>query len=244
VDVTTDLTPLSVLSEPATSSVAVVLKRGPSSKLKELMRGHKGKNGKSFNGLKPIRVKLISGELISTSAAATANTINSNVTFSSSTFPEVADFSTVYDECRIVEVKVHYLPYITVAAGTSQVQSASMALAIGFDPSVGNPTTPQGVMEETFSTPPMRLFPGVNNGNLNNSGDCFAQTYKVLKAKPPVALAPITSADCPGAAWFCVDGGTAPIIFQWYGYINALGTSGVTNVAYFYELDVEFRLRT
>jgi len=218
------------------------------SHMKTLMRqsvGHKGKakggKGKSFNGLKPIRVKLYSVEQVNTSAANTALTINNNVVLATATFPEFQDFALLYDEARLVAVKVHWLPWVTVPGA---VNSASMAVAVGFDPSVGGATAPNQVLEETFSQGPFRLFPGVNGATQQNSGVCFAQKYQTLVARPPAKLAPITSADCPGSAWVCVDGATAPIMFQWIGYINSLGAAGVSNVSAFFEMDMEFRLRT
>jgi len=175
------------------------------------------------------------------SAAATALTINNNVVFASATFPEIADFALLYDEARLVGVKVHWLPWVTVPGASN---SASFAVAVGFDPSVGGATAPNQVLEETFHQGPFRLFPGVNGATQQNSGTCFAQKYQILHARPPAKLAPITSSDCPGSAWFCVDGATAPILFQWIGYINSTGAAGVTNVSSFFELDMEFRLRT
>jgi hypothetical protein len=209
--------------------------------LRHILKGRSGKQGgKSFMGLKPIRVRLISGEVINTSTAGAANTINSNVTFTSSTFSEIADFALLYDECRVLYVKVHYRPFITTT-GTG-AQSAACAFAIGFDPSVSSAGSPAGVLQETHSVGPFRLFPGVNGNNLQSS--IMLEKYLTISAKTPPPLAPITSSDVPGSAWFAVDGSTAPIIFQWYGLVNAIGTGGITNVAAFYELDVEFRLRT
>jgi len=199
------------------------------------------RNGTSFqkSKTKAIRTCLLSGEQTSTSAAGTANTINSPVSFNSSTFPEVADYAVVYDECRVLGVKLHYYPLVTVGGASA---TASCAFAIGFDPTVGSPSAPQQVLEEAFSAGPFRLHAGINGGTIQ-SGDML-HSYRILRAHPLVPLAPITSSDVPGSAWFAVDGGTAPTICQVIGYINSLGTAGVSVVNFFVELEVEFRLRT
>jgi len=221
----------------------VVLQRPavPHSSVKTMLRAAamKSKGGKSFRGLKPIRAKLYSGPQASTSTAGAANSFVSPVSFNSSTFTEIADFATVYDECRILGVKLHYYPVITTAGATA---TASAAVAVSYDPSASAPGGVAGVLEETFSAGPFRLHAGINGATIQSGS--MLQPYHKLMSHPPVELAPITSSDCPGKAWFCVDGNTAPIVAVIGAFIDSLGTGGVSVLYYYVELDAEFRLRT
>jgi len=213
------------------------------SHIKSLMRqglGHKGKSGKgSFKNMKPIRVQLTSNGQNYTSGAGASNSINTNISFNTATFPEIADFSVVYDEVRILGITMHYYPSITTV-GTALIAPSAFSLA--FDPTVGSPSSVTTIVEEQYAQGPFMLMSGVN-GNANQSGN-FIQKYHKLRAKVPGPLAPITSSDCPGNAWFTVDAGTAPVICVNYSYITALGGAGVTTISTYYVLDCEFRLRT
>jgi len=197
--------------------------------------------GPSFKHAKvaPIKVDLISGEQVATSTAGVSLSLESQVTFNSSTFPELSDFAQVYDEARVLGVKLHYYPVVTTAGSSA---TASCAFAIGFDPSIGSFSAPQQVMEEAYSAGPFRLHAGINGGTIQSGN--MLQSYHVLRARPPCPLAPITSSDVPGNGWFCLDGSTAPYVAVILGYVNSLGTSGVSTVYFFVELEVEFRLRT
>jgi hypothetical protein len=113
-------------------------------------------------------------------------------------------------------------------------------VAIGFDPTAGTPSSVNNVLEETFMAGPLLLGGGVNG----NSRDPTLSAFRTIRARPPVALAPITGSDCPGNAWFCVDGTTPPTIFVWMGYCSALVGAGTLNYTAYHEMDVEFRLRT
>jgi hypothetical protein len=212
------------------------------SHIKSLLRQgvvHKGKGKGSFKSMKPIRVKLTSQGQNYTSGAGASNSINTNVAFSTTNFPELADFSVVYDEVRVLNITMHYYASITTA-GTTLI--APCAFSVAFDPTVGTPSSVTTVVEEQYAHGPMMLMAGINGGS-NQSGN-FLQKYHKLRAKVPGPLAIITSSDCPGNAWFTVDAGTAPIILVNYSYITALGGSGVSTISVYYELDCEFRLRT
>jgi hypothetical protein len=188
--------------------------------------------------LKPIKVKLFSVQTTLTTGAAAALSWIVPVTFASATFPEIAAFTTLYDECRVLGVKVHYTLY-EPAPGTAPSLSTG-AVAIGFDPTAGTPSSTNNVMEESYMEGPLLLGAGVNN----NSRDPTLSSYRIITAKPPAMLAPITSSDCPGKAWFCVDGTTPPTIFTWQGYFSALAGPGTLNYTAYFELDAEFKLRT
>jgi len=195
----------------------------------------------SFSGLRPIRARILSALQSDLSAAATTHTTNLSVAFNSSTFPEIADFMLIYDECRVLKVKVHYRPFVSTASTAGSVV-ATGAVAIMFDPSVLNPTQISQILEETYSVGPFLVTPFVNGNSSQSSMGVLP--FLTISANTPGPLAPITSSDCPGSAWFTLDGSTAPVIFQWYALITSLGTLGVTSLPAMYELDCEFRMRT
>jgi len=210
---------------------------------KDMLRSSRGRNkgkGKSYDGLKPIRVKLWSVQLATTSAAATALAITSSIVLSTGNFPELSNFMVIYDELRMMKVKLHYHHLVpTPAASGSTVTTG--AINIQFDPTATAPASISSALEESFNSGPLLIFPGVN-GATNQSGS-ISMKYHTLSATVP-KLAPITGGDCPGSAWIALDSATAPSMCVIGSYIQALGPSGVTSILYFVELDVELRLRT
>jgi len=80
------------------------------------------------------------------------------------------------------------------------------------------------------------------NGNVSPSV-LNGEHMETLSAKTPGPLAPITSSDVPGSAWWAVDGGTPPTIFAYRIYIPPIGNPGTTANYMLVELDVEFKLR-
>jgi len=209
--------------------------------IKDMLRSGrgKGKGGKSFNGLKPIRIKLMSTEFTVTSAASAVLANVSNVTLSTGNFPELSQFMLVFDELRMCHTKVHYHHLITTPGAAPT--TAAAALNIQFDPTAAAPASISSAMEESYNTGPLRLFPGVNGATLQ-SGD-ISHKYHSIVAKVP-KLAPITGGDCPGSAWIALDTATAPSMLVVGNYVTALGAGGVVTISFFVELDVELRLRT
>jgi len=186
---------------------------------------------------KPIKVKLFSAPVVTVSAVNTAIALNTNVVYNTATFPEQASFAAVYDECRVLGVKVHYFFYL----GTSSSSNGGgpCALAINFDPTSPAPTGLVSILSQAHNTGAHFLSSSV----IVTSVATAHGKYPTLSARTPGPLAPITSSDVPGSAWFAVDGGTAPIIFNMNAYTSPIGALGVTNLSVFYELDVEYRLR-
>jgi hypothetical protein len=199
--------------------------------LKALLRGSRAKG---FAGLKPIKVKLWSSLGIYTSTASSALSINTNYAFNSSNFPELSSFINLYDEVRVLKVKLHYwMETVTIGVGYNV---GAGALAIGFDPTAVTPTSVNNTCENSFTTGPLAFSP------INANGSLFLQKFHTLVASAP-KLAPITSSDCPGNAWTTLDGGTPFTSHVLLGYANSLSTAGQVAVSCYFELDVEFRLR-
>lgn len=176
-----------------------------------------GKTGRSFNGLKPIRVKLFSALQNPVSSAATALIINNPMLLNAATFPELASFGLVYDELRMLGVKLHYFPLITTPGAAPTTSTAAFSLQ--FDPNIGNPTTSTAVLEESYNSGLMVISPGVN-GATNQSSN-FHTKFLSLSAKSP-KLAPITGDDCPGSSWIVIDASTAPTMVNVVGFASAL----------------------
>lgn len=210
------------------------------------LKGVKGllrsvRSGKSFNGLKPVRMKLFSPLQTTSSAAATALQQNTSVLFNGSFFPEKTDIALVYDEGRVLNIKVHYT-LILPALGTNH-QVTYGALSIEFDPTVTAPTAMEQLLQSSFNSGPTVLSGGA--GSYAGGVQSIRPTpFNILSGKPPSPLSVVNSADCVGNAWFTLST-DSPAIFQWRGYFSALpAAAGVIQIACIYELDMEFRMRT
>jgi len=168
--------------------------------------------------------------------AATSLTYLRAVTFNTTSFPELADFIQIYDECRMIGVKLHYTFHLSTAATAAPTSSIAGA-AIGFDPSANAPSSITSILQESFCHGPLWI-------TVNGVADYPTQRpFSIIHGKVP-SLAPITASDCPGSAWFTVDGATPPVLCTLMAYGTALGTLGVIQVVTLCELDLEFRLRT
>jgi hypothetical protein len=206
------------------------------------MRGRAPGGGKSFKGLKPIKVSLWSIQGAASSGAASALSLNSALTFNSSTFPELSSFSQIYDEVRILRARLHYHPFVqTLATVTTLSDNCTFtgAYAIEFDPSISGPSSINQVQESTYSSPV--LF--VTAYGLNSAGSPSIVPYRTLDAPLPPPMAAIVASDCVGRAWFTVDV-TPPVVCVMNGYHSALTTTGVTGLLYYWELECEFKMRT
>jgi len=200
-----------------------------------------GKARGGFSGLKPIKVKLFSVQQTNSSGAATPLAFITNIMLNTTTFPELSAFNQIYDEIRMMHVKIHYFPYVSTASSAVNPPTAIYAGALQFDPNAATPASPNGQLEESYNTGLWFLTPGVN-GTLGQSSH-FHLRFRTLSGKVP-KIAPITGVDLPGSNWIVLNSGTAPTMAAWSGYATALGTAGITSVLWFVELDVELRLRT
>lgn len=208
---------------------------------------HRMSNSRSggFNGLKPIKVKMWSVVISTSSAAATALSSAADVNFNASTFPELASWLAVYDECRVLKIKAYYKFYCGITPTSAPTQT-DVAAAIIFDPTVSAPASLGGVCEETYSSGPMMLHTGSNNGGTTTPTGVLTglvEKFHCITATPN-KLAPISSSDCPGSSWFVMDGATPPTLFAFPIYGTALGPGGVLSNRAYFEIDAELRIRT
>jgi len=194
----------------------------------------------SFNGMKPIRVKLFSVSMPYTSAAAGAISVMQPFQFTSANFPEITSFISLYDQCRVLNCKLHYFAYVSTAP-TAVPNISTMVITLQFDP---NAPAPGGVttgLTESHNSGLMMITPGVNGTSAQSS--FYHLPYKTLSASS-CKLAPVTGSDNPGSAWFTVNASTSVNIVNVGVYSTALGTAGIIALQQYMELDVEFKLRT
>jgi hypothetical protein len=200
--------------------------------LRTAMHGNKGK----FNGLKPIRIRLMSTQFNQSSATPGTNSVNNSITLTTGNFPELASFLSVYDEMRVLKGAIHW--YTSVSGTGANSGIAFNATSCLFDQTAGNPTSVNGVLEETFSQGPFALASVSSNFALNST------KMHRLDFHPPTSTAPIGTNVNPGRSWFILDSTNAPHIVQVNHFCtNPTGTA-TTVFAYYVELDVEMRMRT
>lgn len=231
-----------VWSPPAVLDTFVEIKQeDPSEKSgdKQLLVNKVARNAFARAKFKPIRVSLFSNATTAGSAANTALGVAANITFATSNYPEISSYAGVYDECRILGVKLHYNFYTAVLA-TAAFQDGAGVAALAFDPTISAPATLSSALSEAHSSGLHWVAATLNNPPLAvmNKG-----SLPMLYAKMPPPLAPITSSDIPGSAWFCIDGSTPPNLFTVLAYAPPIGTTGVVGFYYVTEIEAEFRLR-
>jgi hypothetical protein len=207
--------------------------------LRTLLRGAKGPGKGGFDGLKPIKVKLWSVVGGTSSSGASANAQISLWSLSTGNFPELTDFLAIYDEIRMLSVRVHAFPYVSLAPAAAPFTSTCV-FNVQFDPSVSAPSSITNALQESYHVGPIEVCCGTN---AYAASAPFQQKYLSRSAKPP-KLAPISGSDCPGSSWITLDATTAPTMVAVGYYTTALGTSGIVSMKLYVELDVELRLRT
>jgi hypothetical protein len=211
----------------------------PVNTLRTLLRGAKGPGRGGFDGLRPIKVKLWSVVGGTTSSAASNLAQISLWSLSTGNFPELADFLAIYDQLRMIKVRVHAFPFVSLAPAASPFTSTTV-INLQFDPSVSAPSSITNALQESYHVGPFETVCGTNSYAASAP---FQQKYLTLSATPP-KLAPITGSDCPGSSWITLDATTAPTMCAVGYYSTALGTSGTVTMKLYVELDVELRLRT
>jgi len=199
------------------------------------------RSSKSFNSAltKPIKAKLFTNPTATVSAANTQISQSSSVTFATANFPELANFLLLYDEARVLQVKVHYNMYTSTPAASNG--GGIGFVCISFDPTASALGSSAAASEQSFTSGARWISSLPTSGN--PSVDLRNGILPCVTAKVPSLLAPITSSDCPGRAWFALDGVTPPTVFQLLLYAQPLGALAVSNIFYYYELDVEFKIR-
>jgi hypothetical protein len=172
-----------------------------------------------------------------TSSVHSALANSYSIPFNGTNFPEITSFANLYDEARIVKVICHYL--VSCETTGSYFVRQPYALSLGFDPNIGAPGSVNAMLPDKYNTGPKWV-----NGVLPTGGTAYDGSYHQLVATPSHRLAPITGSDCPGSSWFTINSATSPTAAVLQYYISDLGTSGTSNLACFFELRVQFRVRT
>jgi len=223
-------------SEPALSLIDDALKN-QKMMLHAAMRASVSGGKGSFKGIKPVRAILWSAAVSSNSGAGTALNVNGN--FSTTSFPEFTNFATVYDEMRVLSGSVHCIMYMSVAGAVGELNAVS---AITFDTSSPTPSTFTYPLQQSYNSGPCILNGLVASAAITGHyGATRFPTRYNFKMPPP--LAPITSDDTPGSAWFAMDAGTAPTLFSVLCHVDAAGGTGVSNVVHLIKLNCEFKMR-
>jgi len=194
-------------------------------------RGGKGYKNSGTN------VRIFSNFFGVTSSANSALSNAYLIPFNGANFPELTSFLNLYDEARITKVVVHYLASC-VTTGSYFVRQP-YALSLGFDPNIGTPGSVNSMLPDKFNTGPKWV-----NGVLPTGGTAYDGSFHKLAATPSHNLVPITGSDCPGSSWFTINSATTPTAAVLQYYIAALGTSGTSDLSAYFELHVQFRVRT
>jgi hypothetical protein len=188
---------------------------------------------------KPIKEILYSPQVLFTSGSNTALNLVSVEAFNSTNFPELASFAALYDECRVLNVVVHYVQYASTSSASQNVIVGG--LAVSYDYYVAGPTTLSQVLQEAHTSGGLPIQCYLGNDSLNM---LVPRTCYKLKAKTPKsALVTNQINDFPGSGWFALDTSTAMNIFALRAYAPAGGAGCTITYLVYYELDVEFRLR-
>jgi hypothetical protein len=103
------------------------------------------------------------------------------------------------------------------------------------DQTAGAPTRVYGPLEESFSQGPILI-----------SGNSACPNVPKYHSFPWhfSDVAPIGTNTNPGSAWVVLDTVNAQHVAQVQFYVEALGTSGASQIFYYLELEVEFKMRT
>jgi len=199
---------------------------------------HSGKGKAGYKNLKPFKTRLISFTSTNSSAANTALEVNNAITMTAGTFGDLADVTGLFDEMRVLKGRLYYtFSTVTSGAGTTPLIAQC---AVVFDPNLAAPTNSNQVLIQTYHSKPIAISPG--GGTV--VAPYFGEIMHTLNFKMPSPIAPISSSDTIGSAWFTLDAGTPPEILSVQAYVGPLGALGVSNFYYILELDIELRIRT
>jgi len=193
------------------------------------------KGRSDYKNLKPFKTRIVSNISTNVSGAGAGNVVNNAITMSSTNFPDFTDILGLFDEMRVIKGTLLHTYYVSVV-GT---QSSTGACCILFDPNLGSPSSVSQILTQSYHSKPYIQY--ASNSIVCNVG---GRAFDSLKFKFPSALAPISSEDIPGQAWFALDGGTPPYICVVQSFQSTPGGSGEVTFQYFLELDVELRIRT
>jgi hypothetical protein len=194
----------------------------------------RGGRKSDFLNKKPFRTKLWSNVSNNSSGANSALQYSQPTAYNSAAFPDFTNILALFDEMRVIKGVMHF-HFSTSTAGTAYYIASA---AVGFDPTLGTPTTDTQNFIQTYHSPPI-FVSGTTVQTIPTS-----LPYMRIPFRMPGPLAPVTSSDIPGSAWFAIDGSTAPDLVQVMAHAGSAGTGGVSTFSYFIELDVELKIRT
>jgi hypothetical protein len=199
------------------------------------LKGMLSKGGKYKNS--GTNVRIFSNNFQATSGVHSALANSYLIPFNGSNFPELTSFLNLYDEARITKVVTHFL--VSCETTGSYFVRQPYALSLGFDPNIGTPGSVNSMLPDKYNTGPLWV-----NGVLPTGGTAYDGHFHKLVATPSHNLVPITGSDCPGSSWFTINSATTPTAAVLQYYVGDLGTSGTSNISAYFELHVQFRVRT
>jgi hypothetical protein len=194
------------------------------------------KHGKGYKN-SATNVRIFSNNFQVTSSANSSLASSYSIPFNGSNFPEITSFINLYDEARITKVVAHYL--VSCETTGSYFVRQPYALSLGFDPNIGTPGSVNSMLPDKYNTGPCWV-----NGVLPTGGAAYDGKFHKLVATPSHNLVPITGSDCPGSSWFTLNSATSPTAAVLQYFVGALGTLGTSNISAYFELHVQFRVRT
>jgi hypothetical protein len=191
-----------------------------------LKTGSRSSHG--FSGLKPIRTKLSSIIIATTSIAGSDNVTNNSFLLTIANFPELASWMVVYDEMRVIGGELSFHPFV----GVNGTNPSLGAVSVMFDPTAGNPTSVTTTLEESYHS---KIF--ANRSILD------LPVVHTLSWKAPKCI-PNSLVSNPGTTWFTLDNNSTPHMFSVHGFQTTLAGAGTVGLKFLATLNVEFRMRT
>jgi len=151
-------------------------------------------------------------------------------------FPELAgNMLGLYNYARIIGGRLWYKFSVGVAGADS---TSTCGAAVGFDThQSGSGLTVPNIMQCTYHSKPMQLY------TLTATPTVCTQDFQCLSYKCPVKSIPVNAGDPLGGSWFLIDSGSTPNFHNVQFCCDGSGGSGVNNVTWFVELDIELSTR-
>jgi hypothetical protein len=187
-----------------------------------------------LKGVRNLSTRLVGIPTVYVSGAATAITVNTDVQFNPTDFPELSSFGALFDEARIRSVRTYYKLYCSTTATVPSVVYGS--LAIQFDALQTNYTTTYGPLESTYNSGLLTAWTSTlvdqRIGEPLRSFGCKAS---------PVLVTGTTAAQAPGSGWFPLTAN--PMAFNIAGFVAAPSAVGAISLLVRHEIQAEFRMR-
>jgi hypothetical protein len=193
--------------------------------------------GRAGGKLKAPVYTYIVGTYTSSSAANTAlatSTVQSPVGAQ-----DWAGYAALYDECRVVSVKIH-----VNADCTQNVQNSAVTWGCAFDPI--NPAAYANIADvitARYKFAPL-AFPGTLDVTSQTPAPMNATGFYTKSFKLHPGRVTVDSATAIGGGWFGTSATSNDVIGYFKCYCPALGAGVVCNVSWYTEYECEFRDRT